>query len=264
MEPEVTIDTNIPSPISPEASVRTDASSPPPFDVLAASQREDLPRPGGLGDRLRQVGTALSALRGISLASMDDRPVSGESRSNRASRSFSSAPSEGDAGEIEEAVTEGATPPPEDMGPKPTFRDRFRQIGTALTMLRTFSSSSGDERQGMVGAATADRADFRLGIGRSMRAYNLFEEIRVDYQRNLQPLAPESREWEATMLALHRRSAKKCLELARANGGLYIKVAVPHEFRAPKMRAQSRTLGAGHPAALCSLLAARCSLGAAR
>ena len=149
---------------------------------------------------------------------MDELPTEGKER--RLSRSSSSIKNEGP--ESEEIADE--IQPRAEEAPRVSLRDRFRQIGTALTVLRTFTASTSDERPAMKGGSSADRADFRLGIGRSMRAYNLFEEIRVDYIKSLQNLSPDSSEWAAMMQALHQRSAKKCLDLAKANGGLYIKV----------------------------------------
>ena len=153
----------------------------------------------------------------MSLTGPDDNSPTG----NRLAQSASSI---SEIEEVEEAADDSRSPVDQTL--RPTFGERFRQIGTAMSMLRTFTTSTADERPARMGASSADKAEFRLGIGRSMRAYHLFEEIRVDYQRSLAGLAPESKDWESTMLALHRRSAKKCLELARANGGLYIKVPV--------------------------------------
>jgi hypothetical protein len=251
-ETEATPEMANPAPLSPVGSFSTDASSPPPFDVIAGSHRtEDLPRSAGLGERLRQVGTALNVLRGISMSSIDDLPA--EEARGRRSRS-SSIINETD--EIDEVPDESQTR--SDQPPRASLRDRFRQIGTAISMLRTYTSSKNDERPAFKGGSSADRADFRLGIGRSMRAYNLFEEIRVDYIKSLQDLSPESREWEATMQALHRRSARKCLDLARVNGGLYIKVRHTSSIMRPSflVRPHRRSF-ACTGGAVCGLAAGR-------
>ena len=215
-------------PPSPAESFRSGTSSPPPFDVLAGSQRaEDYPRSRGLSHRLRQVGTAIGILRGVSLSGSEERGE--ELTMGRLSRAPSSVGSIASSAVVD--GTDEATDPFTDhshiataSNTRPSLRDRFRQIGSALSMMRGMSTASSDERPTQFGPAAADQADMRLGIGRSMRAYNLFEEIRVDYQRSVIGLAEESRERELTLMACHRRSAKKCLELARTNGGLYIKV----------------------------------------
>ena len=126
--------------------------------------------------------------------------------------------------------------------PGPSFRDRVRQIGTAINMLRNYSFSSSDGRQSFFGTSSADKADFRLGISRSMRAYNLFEELRVDYLKTLEGFSENSQDWESIMQALHTRSARKCLGLARANGGLYIKVAPPSPVSRHTRRASTHPI----------------------
>jgi len=111
----------------------------------------------------------------------------------------------------------------------PTLRERLRNAATAINVMRRIGVSGilyGDKRDSDV--PKSHQADLRLGINRSMRAYNLFEEIKKDYHVTLErfpPIAEESPEREAEMQRVHERCAKKCLELARTNGGLYTKAA---------------------------------------
>ena len=70
-----------------------------------------------------------------------------------------------------------------------------------------------------------DQADFRLGINRSMRTYNLFEEIKNEYEKAEEGLKLAGGNREQVYRALHERSARKVLELCRTNGGLYTKAA---------------------------------------
>lgn len=140
---------------------------------------------------------------------------------------------------VEDFRTPPSSPPPfdavsPDMGdgededekagaPALTLRDRLRGFKTAVNMLTRLGSDSLKGTYSHV--PTSERPDFRLGVNRSMRAYNLFEEIKQEYVRVMAELPADHEETVKIMQELHTRSAKKCLELARENGGLYTKAA---------------------------------------
>ena len=111
----------------------------------------------------------------------------------------------------------------------PTLSERLRNAATAMNVMRRIGVAGilyTDKSDST--APRSQRADLRLGINRSMRAYNLFEEIKKDYQVTFErfpPMTEESPERDAELQRVHERCAKKCLELARTNGGLYTKAA---------------------------------------
>ena len=111
--------------------------------------------------------------------------------------------------------------------PAPTLRERLRGAATAMNVMRHIGVAGIWERRD-ANVPPSQQADLRLGINRSMRAYNLFEEIKKDYQVTFErfpPMTEESPERDAELQRVHERCAKKCLELARTNGGLYTKAA---------------------------------------
>ena len=65
--------------------------------------------------------------------------------------------------------------------------------------------------------------NYALGLGRAAMAQQLFHEIKGDYDKSLEGLEGKAR--EAELEALHDRSAAKCLDLAKKNGGIYNKAA---------------------------------------
>ena len=67
-------------------------------------------------------------------------------------------------------------------------------------------------------------ADMSVGMARSARAMNLFNEIKADYESELSRVSTDA-EREAVLDQLHERSAPKVLALARNNGGIYNKAA---------------------------------------
>jgi hypothetical protein len=109
----------------------------------------------------------------------------------------------------------------------PTLRERLRNAATAMNMIRSIGVGAFYEKRDPHMPAS-EQADIRLGINRSMLAYNLFEEIKKDYKvtyERFPPMSEESPERDAELQRVHERCAKKCLELARTNGGLYTKAA---------------------------------------
>lgn len=67
-------------------------------------------------------------------------------------------------------------------------------------------------------------ADMSVGMARSARAMNLFNEIKADYETELAKCTTDA-ETETVLEKLHERSAPKVLALARNNGGIYNKAA---------------------------------------
>ena len=115
----------------------------------------------------------------------------------------------------------------------PTLRERLRNAASAMNMMRRLGVGVLYPIHDPANAGatnSSQQADLRLGINRSMRAYNLFEEIKKDYQDCYarfpsESAAAECPERDAELQRVHERSARKCLELARTNGGLYTKAA---------------------------------------
>lgn len=57
--------------------------------------------------------------------------------------------------------------------------------------------------------------------------------IVVDYKSSLRGIPDPSEEYNTAMRACHRRSAERLLQLARDNGGVFIKVDLPLVQRKP-------------------------------
>ncbi|KAJ1473274.1 ABC1 family-domain-containing protein [Baffinella frigidus] len=66
--------------------------------------------------------------------------------------------------------------------------------------------------------------DLGVGMERSKLAWDLFEDGKADYAVAFQAPGSE-KEKDAAVNAAHERTALKCLELARTNGGIYNKAA---------------------------------------
>ena len=139
-------------------------------------------------------------------------------------------------------VTPPTSPPPFDAGsesdaslsdgqavPAPTLRERLRKLRHTISVTASISWKLAPSfhmyDRGPSWGSRADRADMALGMNRSLRAYNLFEEIKQDYANAHASFPEESPERVEVMQQIHLRSAKKCLELARTNGGIYTKAA---------------------------------------
>jgi aarF domain-containing kinase len=67
-------------------------------------------------------------------------------------------------------------------------------------------------------------ANFGVGMGRSMRAMAVFNEVKADYEKSLANVT-DAKQRAQVLQQLHARSAPKALKLARENGGLYNKAA---------------------------------------
>ena len=64
-----------------------------------------------------------------------------------------------------------------------------------------------------------------LSVPRTGRAVSTFTAIAADYRISLAGLELASSQHAAALAAVHERSAQRLLELARANGGVYVKAA---------------------------------------
>ncbi len=67
-------------------------------------------------------------------------------------------------------------------------------------------------------------ANFGVGMGRSMRAMAVFNEVKADYESALANVT-DAKQRAQVLQEVHARSAPKALKLARENGGLYNKAA---------------------------------------
>ena len=56
-----------------------------------------------------------------------------------------------------------------------------------------------------------------------MYGAKIFDEVKADYEAVIASAREQGK--EADLEAVHERSARKCLELARTNGGIYNKAA---------------------------------------
>uniref|UniRef100_A0A1I8ACY4 Protein kinase domain-containing protein n=1 Tax=Steinernema glaseri TaxID=37863 RepID=A0A1I8ACY4_9BILA len=97
------------------------------------------------------------------------------------------------------------------------FRNRFvRAFSTGLTVttagISVYFLHRNDYSLSSIGAVRFARAGVAVG------------RIASDYKLSLRGLDPESEEYSTTMKQLHSRGAEKLLALARANGGVFIKV----------------------------------------
>jgi len=87
-----------------------------------------------------------------------------------------------------------------------------------------FSAAAAGSTSAKVSSVYDNSADMTVGLARSARAMNLFNELKADYDTELAKVHTEE-ETAAVLEALHERSAPKVLALARNNGGIYNKAA---------------------------------------
>jgi len=66
--------------------------------------------------------------------------------------------------------------------------------------------------------------NFGIGMGRSMKAMAVFNQVKSDYETSLANVT-ELTERQAILKQVHARSAVKALELAKDLGGIYNKAA---------------------------------------
>ncbi|KAK0410669.1 hypothetical protein QR680_005264 [Steinernema hermaphroditum] len=97
------------------------------------------------------------------------------------------------------------------------FRNRLvRAFSTGLTLttagVSVYFLHRNDYSLSSIGAVRFARAGIAVG------------RIATDYKWSLHGLDPDSKEYSTTMKQLHSRGAEKLLALARANGGVFIKV----------------------------------------
>jgi len=93
--------------------------------------------------------------------------------------------------------------------------------GAAEVMRRQQEEAQARRAKESINDATVD-----LGVGmeRSKRAWDLFEQAKAEYAAAMQVRGTEA-EKQAAMDKVHERTAARCLELARINGGIYNKAA---------------------------------------
>ena len=96
--------------------------------------------------------------------------------------------------------------------------DTVSQLQSILTAAAAGSTSA------QVKSVHESSADMTIGMARSARAMNLFNEIKADYEAELSKASTDD-EREQVLEQLHERSAPKVLALARNNGGIYNKAA---------------------------------------
>lgn len=96
--------------------------------------------------------------------------------------------------------------------------DTVSQLQSILTAAAAGATSA------QVKSVHENSADMTIGMARSARAMNLFNEIKADYEAELSKVSTDD-DRAAVLEDLHQRSAPKVLALARNNGGIYNKAA---------------------------------------
>lgn len=73
--------------------------------------------------------------------------------------------------------------------------------------------------------ATMPAPDLMMGMSRSMVTMMQFNEQKQDYTTSLESLEENSAEYEESIRNCHNRGAERCANVARLQGGLYVKAA---------------------------------------
>lgn len=95
--------------------------------------------------------------------------------------------------------------------------------GLLNSLAASSTAPSGLDRTGKVQDASVDMG---IGMARSAKAMQLFNEVKADYEQTLEGVPEDNPEQQAAVLEpVHERSASKCLQLAMENGGIYNKAA---------------------------------------
>eukprot|EP00288_Rhodomonas_lens_P020244 CAMPEP_0177691704 /NCGR_PEP_ID=MMETSP0484_2-20121128/1454_1 /TAXON_ID=354590 /ORGANISM="Rhodomonas lens, Strain RHODO" /LENGTH=639 /DNA_ID=CAMNT_0019202357 /DNA_START=14 /DNA_END=1933 /DNA_ORIENTATION=+ len=145
--------------------------------------------PRSLLDLSREHGRTVSRLRGGAAAKVEG----GEGAQNGTSPNVTTAPSAGGSlADLFMALSGGKAGGTTEAAPKPSHKD--------------------------------NDPNFAVGMGRSMRAMSVFNEVKADYEQSLANVTNEA-ERKAVLKLVHARSAVKALQLAKDLGGIYNKAA---------------------------------------
>jgi aarF domain-containing kinase len=98
------------------------------------------------------------------------------------------------------------------------------QDGVVSQLQSILTAAAAGPTAAKVASVHENSADMTIGMARSARAMNLFNEVKADYEAELAKVTTED-ERNLVLEQLHKRSAPKVLALARNNGGIYNKAA---------------------------------------